>query len=100
MSIQAQPQQQIVSTKQQTPSKQQQQQQPLQQQNQQQPQPQQQQQIKPEPQQDQQSGLMNESADMMITLNRLNTQESEVDVEELSSEVKLQFETVTEEVAG
>ena len=47
-----------------------------------------------------QSGLLNKSGDMMITLNRLNTQESEVDVEGLSSEVKLEFETVTEEVAG
>lgn len=43
-------------------------------------------------------GLMKKSAEM--TLNRLNTiQESEVDVEGLSSDVKLEFEA-TEEVAG
>lgn len=46
------------------------------------------------------SGLMNKSAELEMTLNRLNTQESEVDVEGLSSDVKLEFETVTEEVAG
>lgn len=40
-------------------------------------------------------GFMNNTAgDMMITLNRLNTQESEVDVEGLSSDVKLEYETV------
>lgn len=37
---------------------------------------------------------------MMLTLNRLNTQENEVDVEGLSSEVKLEFESAAEEVAG
>lgn len=46
------------------------------------------------------AGLMNKSAEVMMTLNRLNTQESEVDVEGLSSDVKMEFETVTEEVAG
>jgi hypothetical protein len=61
------------------------------QQNQQQ---QQQQQVKQEQEVDQQ-GLMCSSAD--ITLNRLNTQESEVDVE---GDVKLEFTTSGEEVAG
>lgn len=38
---------------------------------------------------------------MMMTLNRLNVQESEADVEGLaSSEVKLEFEPGPEEVAG
>lgn len=45
-------------------------------------------------------GLLNKSAagDMMMTLNRLNTQESEVDVEGLSSDVKMEFvqETVVQ----
>lgn len=54
--------------------------------------------IKAETEQDQ-LGMIGTSADMMMTLNRLNTQESEVDVESLStSEVKLEFDT--EEVAG
>lgn len=35
-----------------------------------------------------------------MTLNRLNTQETEVDVEGLSAEVKLEFDTSTEEVTG
>lgn len=48
-----------------------------------------------------QAGLMNKSAEMMMTLNRLNTQESEVDVEGLAtSEVKMEFETGPEEMAG
>lgn len=51
--------------------------------------------IKQEPEE---QGLMKKSAEM--TLNRLNTiQESEVDVEGLSSDVKLEFEAA-EEVAG
>lgn len=51
--------------------------------------------IKQEPEE---QGLMKKHAEM--TLNRLNTiQESEVDVEGLSSDVKLEFEA-TEEVAG
>lgn len=46
------------------------------------------------------SSLLNASSEeMMLTLNRINTQESEVDVEGLSSEVKLEFEN-TSEVAG
>lgn len=54
--------------------------------------------IKADTEQDQ-LGMIGTSADMMMTLNRLNTQESEVDVESLStSEVKLEFDT--EEVAG
>lgn len=54
--------------------------------------------IKSETEQNQ-LGMIGTSADMMMTLNRLNTQESEVDVESLStSEVKLEFDT--EEVAG
>jgi hypothetical protein len=65
----------------------------------QQQQQQQQQSVKQEQTVDQQ-GLMSKSADMMMTLNRLNTQESEVDVEGLSSEVKLEFSQATEEVAG
>ncbi|XP_055917418.1 uncharacterized protein LOC129949794 isoform X2 [Eupeodes corollae] len=46
------------------------------------------------------TGLMTgtKSGDMMITLNRLNTQENEVDVECLPSDVKLEFSG--EEVAG
>lgn len=35
-----------------------------------------------------------------MTLNRLNTQETEVDVEGLSADVKLEFDTSTEEVTG
>ncbi|XP_037052285.1 chromatin complexes subunit BAP18 isoform X2 [Bradysia coprophila] len=51
--------------------------------------------IKQEPED---QGLMKKSAEM--TLNRLNTiQDTEVDVEGLSSDVKLEFEA-TEEVAG
>ncbi|GAB0086798.1 uncharacterized protein DMENIID0001_141140 [Sergentomyia squamirostris] len=49
---------------------------------------------------EEQPGLMGKSAEMMMTLNRLNTQESEVDVEELASHVKLEFESGHEEVAG
>ncbi|XP_055858981.1 chromatin complexes subunit BAP18 isoform X2 [Episyrphus balteatus] len=46
------------------------------------------------------TGLMTgtKSGDMMMTLNRLNTQENEVDVECLPSDVKLEF--TGEEVAG
>lgn len=41
------------------------------------------------------------NAEVMMTLNRLNTQETEVDVEGLPSDVKLDFNTGTEEeVAG
>jgi hypothetical protein len=54
---------------------------------------QQNQQVKQEQEVDQ--GLMCSSAD--ITLNRLNTQETEVDVE---GDVKLEFTTSGEEVAG
>ncbi|XP_062552915.1 chromatin complexes subunit BAP18 isoform X2 [Armigeres subalbatus] len=47
------------------------------------------------------AGYMNKPSDMMMTLNRLNVQESEADVEGLaSSEVKLEFEPGPEEVAG
>uniref|UniRef100_A0A1B0CK78 Chromatin complexes subunit BAP18 n=2 Tax=Lutzomyia longipalpis TaxID=7200 RepID=A0A1B0CK78_LUTLO len=49
---------------------------------------------------EEQPGLMGKSAEVMMTLNRLNTQESEVDVEELSGHVKLEFESGHEEVAG
>uniref|UniRef100_A0A1Q3G194 Putative chromatin complex subunit bap18 n=1 Tax=Culex tarsalis TaxID=7177 RepID=A0A1Q3G194_CULTA len=46
-------------------------------------------------------GYLNKPSDMMMTLNRLNVQESEADVEGLSSsEVKLEFEPGAEEVAG
>lgn len=47
-----------------------------------------------------QSGLMNKSPDMMMTLNRLNAQESEIDVEELATNVKMEFEAGPEEVTG
>lgn len=40
------------------------------------------------------------SGDVMLTLNRLNANENEVDVEGLSSDVKLEFGSTTEEVAG
>uniref|UniRef100_A0A8D8H2W8 Chromatin complexes subunit BAP18 n=1 Tax=Culex pipiens TaxID=7175 RepID=A0A8D8H2W8_CULPI len=44
---------------------------------------------------------LNKPSDMMMTLNRLNVQESEADVEGLSSsEVKMEFEPGAEEVAG
>ncbi|XP_055713562.1 chromatin complexes subunit BAP18 isoform X2 [Phlebotomus papatasi] len=49
---------------------------------------------------EEQPGLMGKSAEVMMTLNRLNTQESEVDVEELATHVKLEFEAGHEEVAG
>lgn len=56
--------------------------------------------VKQEPQ-DATSGLMDASSgDVMLTLNRLNANENEVDVEGLSSDVKLEFGTTTEEVAG
>lgn len=46
-----------------------------------------------------QLGIIGNNSDIMMTLNRLNTHESEVDVESLStSEVKLDFDS--EEVAG
>lgn len=49
-----------------------------------------------------QDELMNKSAEMMMTLNRLNTQESEVDVEGLASNdvVKMEFEAGQEEMVG
>lgn len=43
-------------------------------------------------------GLMGKSAE--VTLNMLNAPESEVDVEGLPEEVKLEFEGATEEVAS
>ncbi|EAA14440.3 uncharacterized protein LOC120903946 isoform X1 [Anopheles arabiensis] len=47
------------------------------------------------------SGLLCQPADISMTLNRLNTQEHEADVEGMaSSEMKLEFEPGTEEVAG
>ncbi|XP_065075708.1 chromatin complexes subunit BAP18 isoform X2 [Ochlerotatus camptorhynchus] len=47
------------------------------------------------------AGYLNKPSDMMMTLNRLNVQESEADVEGLASaEVKLEFEPGPEEVAG
>ncbi|XP_052893053.1 chromatin complexes subunit BAP18 isoform X1 [Anopheles moucheti] len=47
------------------------------------------------------SGLLCQTADISMTLNRLNTQEHEADVEGMgSSEMKLEFEPGTEEVAG
>ncbi|EAT41763.1 AAEL006628-PA [Aedes aegypti] len=47
------------------------------------------------------AGYLNKPSDMMMTLNRLNVQESEADVEGLaSSEVKLEFEPGPEEVTG
>uniref|UniRef100_A0A182MVD7 Chromatin complexes subunit BAP18 n=1 Tax=Anopheles culicifacies TaxID=139723 RepID=A0A182MVD7_9DIPT len=47
------------------------------------------------------SGLLCQTADISMTLNRLNTQEHEADVEGIgSSEMKLEFEPGTEEVAG
>nr|XP_019526224.1 uncharacterized protein LOC109398326 isoform X3 [Aedes albopictus] len=47
------------------------------------------------------AGYLSKPSDMMMTLNRLNVQESEADVEGLaSSEVKLEFEPGPEEVAG
>ncbi|XP_062710705.1 chromatin complexes subunit BAP18 isoform X2 [Aedes albopictus] len=47
------------------------------------------------------TGYLSKPSDMMMTLNRLNVQESEADVEGLaSSEVKLEFEPGPEEVAG
>lgn len=47
------------------------------------------------------AAYLNKPPDMMMTLNRLNVQESEADVEGLaSSEVKLEFEPGAEEVAG
>ncbi|XP_059616187.1 chromatin complexes subunit BAP18 [Phlebotomus argentipes] len=49
---------------------------------------------------EEQPGLMGKSAEVMMTLNRLNTQETEVDVEELATHVKLEFESGHEEVAG
>lgn len=56
--------------------------------------------VKNEPQ-DSNSGLMDTSSgDVMLTLNRLNAHEHEVDVEGLSSDVKLEFGNATEEVAG
>uniref|UniRef100_A0A182NUI5 DRBM domain-containing protein n=1 Tax=Anopheles dirus TaxID=7168 RepID=A0A182NUI5_9DIPT len=46
-------------------------------------------------------GLLCQPADILMTLNRLNTQEHETDVEGIgSSEMKLEFEPGTEEVAG
>uniref|UniRef100_A0A1L8DWI0 Putative chromatin complex subunit bap18 isoform x3 n=1 Tax=Nyssomyia neivai TaxID=330878 RepID=A0A1L8DWI0_9DIPT len=44
--------------------------------------------------------IMGKNAEVMMTLNQINTQESEVDVEELSGHVKLEFESGHEEVAG
>ncbi|XP_035907270.1 uncharacterized protein LOC118509994 [Anopheles stephensi] len=47
------------------------------------------------------SGLLCQTADISMTLNRLNTQEHEADVEGIAtSEMKLEFEPGTEEVAG
>ncbi|XP_049284160.1 chromatin complexes subunit BAP18 isoform X1 [Anopheles funestus] len=47
------------------------------------------------------SGLLCQTTDISMTLNRLNTQEHEADVEGIgSSEMKLEFEPGTEEVAG
>uniref|UniRef100_A0A182KAR8 Myb-like domain-containing protein n=1 Tax=Anopheles christyi TaxID=43041 RepID=A0A182KAR8_9DIPT len=47
------------------------------------------------------SGLLCQPADISMTLNRLNTQEHEADVEGIaSSDIKLEFEPGTEEVAG
>ncbi|XP_058815870.1 chromatin complexes subunit BAP18-like isoform X3 [Topomyia yanbarensis] len=47
------------------------------------------------------AGYLNQPPNMMMTLNRLNVQESEADVEGLAtSEVKLEFEPGAEEVAG
>ncbi|XP_058447339.1 chromatin complexes subunit BAP18 isoform X2 [Malaya genurostris] len=47
------------------------------------------------------AGYLNQPSNMMMTLNRLNVQESEADVEGLAtSEVKLEFEPGAEEVAG
>ncbi|XP_053693484.1 chromatin complexes subunit BAP18 isoform X1 [Sabethes cyaneus] len=47
------------------------------------------------------AGYLNKPSNMMMTLNRLNVQESEADVEGLAgSEVKLEFEPGAEEVAG
>uniref|UniRef100_A0A182QXA7 Chromatin complexes subunit BAP18 n=1 Tax=Anopheles farauti TaxID=69004 RepID=A0A182QXA7_9DIPT len=46
-------------------------------------------------------GLLCQPADILMTLNRLNTQEHEPDVEGIgSNEMKLEFEPGTEEVAG
>uniref|UniRef100_A0AAG5DCR5 Chromatin complexes subunit BAP18 n=1 Tax=Anopheles atroparvus TaxID=41427 RepID=A0AAG5DCR5_ANOAO len=46
-------------------------------------------------------GLLCQPSDISMTLNRLNTQEHEADVEGIgSSEMKLEFEPGTEEVAG
>uniref|UniRef100_A0A0K8TSH9 Putative chromatin complex subunit bap18-like isoform 4 n=1 Tax=Tabanus bromius TaxID=304241 RepID=A0A0K8TSH9_TABBR len=58
-------------------------------------------QIKTEQIEQQTAGLIGgKSSDAMMTLNRLNTQENEVDVEGLGSEVKLEFTPGAEEVAG
>ncbi|XP_058125366.1 chromatin complexes subunit BAP18 isoform X2 [Anopheles coustani] len=46
-------------------------------------------------------GLLCQPADISMTLNRLNTQEHEADVEGIAaSEMKLEFEPGTEEVTG